>query len=256
MLIPTGKREGRDDDSSSSEVNFPHPAGRYEHGGRRVSERGGLREDARAIQVTEAHLRSTNTSSAKPIEDGQGPSDVKKSAWEEINDFKQVFVEAIANLCGQWAGYVFDHPYRVSIFAFIVAAGAFVGFIPGIAVWLDGAENLYALPHTQAKNDGLLHNNIFHDALALPNFVLITSDPPGDNIFTWEHLNAAYQIDQLVRGKVVDPVGGRRLALPAIPPYMPGVTAASLSRANRAAAQNSTLVRYDTDTRAGSVDTR
>lgn len=158
-------------------------------------------------------LSDDNGTISSISESNIGPSIGRKGVLEEINEFKSNFVHFISNLCGQWAGIVYDHPYKISLIGYIVAFGSLFGFVPGIAQWVDGAENLYALPHTQAKNDGLLHNSIFHDSLSLANFVIITSDPPGSNIFTWEHLRSAQQIDNLVRGKAVDPLKGRRIGL-------------------------------------------
>lgn len=158
---------------------------------------------------------------------------------KEINTFKETFVEGLSELCGKWAGIVYDHPWKVIILGVIVALGSLIGFLPGIAFWLDGAENLYALPQTQAKNDGIIHNALFKESLTLPNFAIVTTDPPGDNVFTWRHLSTALQIDQLIRGKFVDPVKGRRVAIPALPKFYPGIRAAEFRRKHKG--ENSTL---------------
>eukprot|EP01053_Blabericola_migrator_P009454 Blabericola_migrator_1__9453@NODE_511_length_7942_cov_30_679492_g392_i0_p1_GENE_NODE_511_length_7942_cov_30_679492_g392_i0NODE_511_length_7942_cov_30_679492_g392_i0_p1_ORF_typecomplete_len1629_score239_01Patched/PF02460_18/2_4e116Sterolsensing/PF12349_8/4_4e26Sterolsensing/PF12349_8/1_8e04Sterolsensing/PF12349_8/8_7e02MMPL/PF03176_15/2e02MMPL/PF03176_15/1e07MMPL/PF03176_15/2_3e11ACR_tran/PF00873_19/1_5e03ACR_tran/PF00873_19/1_4e03ACR_tran/PF00873_19/3_2e06FtsX/PF02687_21/1_1e03FtsX/PF02687_21/1_ len=184
--------------------------------------------DTDSSKYSQDHRQDAPTSESSQTKGDK--SHAQKSIMEEIGEFKENFVESVAVLCGRWGGFVFDHPFAVSVFAILVAAFAVVGLIPGIAKWLDGAENLYTLPHTQAKNDGLVHNTLFNDALTLANFVLITSDPPGENIFTWEHLTTAQQVDNIVRGKMIDPVRGRRIALPALPEYLPGVTAATLNQ--------------------------
>lgn len=158
-----------------------------------------------------------------------GPPPAERSVFQEVGIFKESFVESIADLCGWWAGIVYDHPHKIIWASLAVAAFACFGFLPGIAQWVDGADTLYALPHTQARNDGILHNSLFSDSLSLANFILITSDPPGENIFTWHHLEYAYQVDQMVRGNVVDLVLGQRIALPPLPEYLPGLRATNLN---------------------------
>lgn len=44
-------------------------------------------------------------------------------------------------------------------------------------------------------------------------FLSLTGSTPGENIFTWEHLNAVRRLDDLIRGKTVDPKHGRRIGI-------------------------------------------
>lgn len=95
---------------------------------------------------------------------------------------------------------------------------AIPGFIPPIAKWIDGADNLYALPVSEARNDGRIHDKLFANAISRASFMVVTSNPPGYNVLTWKALQAAEELDQIAQGLRVDPAG-RLVALPATPKY-------------------------------------
>lgn len=103
--------------------------------------------------------------------------------------------------------HVFD-TYHVWLYHLII-----IGFIPGIPVWIDGAEALYSLPFSTARSQGAVHGVLFNETSTRPSFVLLTGQNPGENVFTWEHLDAVRQIDRLIRGKIVDPKYGRRIGI-------------------------------------------
>lgn len=58
-----------------------------------------------------------------------------------------------------------------------------------------------------------MHQVLFNETNTRPSFVLLTGQNPGENIFTWEHLEAVQQLDRLIRGQTVDPKYGRRIGI-------------------------------------------
>lgn len=95
------------------------------------------------------------------------------------------------------------------------------GFFPPIAKWVDGADSLYALPVSEARNEGIIHDNLFAGSISRANFIIITSNPPGQNILTWETLAWVREVDEMVKGKRIDASSGQLIAIPSIPEFYP-----------------------------------
>lgn len=104
------------------------------------------------------------------------------------------------------------------LFPSLGAMCLFVGFIPGIPQWVDGAEALYSLPYSVSRSEGSVHHAFFNETRTRPTFILVTGTTPGENIFTWTHLEALRQLDRLIRGRAVDGKR-RRVGIPRKPDY-------------------------------------
>lgn len=144
-----------------------------------------------------------------------------KEKINEILEFKEEFVDRLNEYFGMWGCIVFDHPYIVIAVTLLVSIIPVFGFLPSTAVWVDGADRLYALPVSESRNSGVVRDTIFPDGVTRANFMIITSNPPGHNVLNWEILEYAKQIDEMVRGKRVDEKSGLLVALPPLPKFYP-----------------------------------
>ncbi|XP_075591221.1 Niemann-Pick type C1-related protein-like [Dermatophagoides farinae] len=150
--------------------------------------------------------------------------DSNSSFIKDVVFFKINFTEWLSELCKKWGAIVYDHTGKVMISAFCLFLLTLIGFVPGIPNWLEGAFNLYTLPNTEAQKGMIIHETVFNSTLSLPNFLIITTDPPGGNLLTWENLEKVQEIDNLIRGRILDPIDGKRIALPALDKYLPNQT--------------------------------
>eukprot|EP01054_Gregarina_sp_Poly1_P002213 Gregarina_sp_Poly_1__2212@NODE_158_length_12340_cov_321_502159_g140_i0_p1_GENE_NODE_158_length_12340_cov_321_502159_g140_i0NODE_158_length_12340_cov_321_502159_g140_i0_p1_ORF_typecomplete_len1205_score152_51Patched/PF02460_18/2_7e114Sterolsensing/PF12349_8/1_2e27Sterolsensing/PF12349_8/2_6e03Sterolsensing/PF12349_8/1_1MMPL/PF03176_15/1_9e10MMPL/PF03176_15/5_1e08FtsX/PF02687_21/1_8e04FtsX/PF02687_21/1_2e04FtsX/PF02687_21/0_16ACR_tran/PF00873_19/1_6e03ACR_tran/PF00873_19/2_2e02ACR_tran/PF00873_19/ len=135
--------------------------------------------------------------------------------------FKEDFVDKLNELFGRWGCLVFDHAYIVIVSSLLFTIIPVFGFLPSTATWVDGADRLYSLPVSEARNAGVVRDTIFYDGATRANFMIITSNPPGHNVLTWEILEYARQVDELVRGRRVDEHSGLLVAIPAVPKFYP-----------------------------------
>eukprot|EP01071_Lankesteria_metandrocarpae_P008826 Lankesteria_metandrocarpae@DN5062_c1_g1_i5.p1 len=150
-----------------------------------------------------------------------------KSFFAEIRLIKEELVCKINLKFGQWAAFVYRRPYWVLGGSLIVCCCCAIGLIPPFPKWVDGAENLYSLPESMARDHGAMHRNLFSEVYRRPNLIILTAAKPYDdnsdaeydaaeedvNIFTWEYLDVVKRIDSLIRGQAVDPIEGRRVAV-------------------------------------------
>eukprot|EP01053_Blabericola_migrator_P001733 Blabericola_migrator_1__1732@NODE_1466_length_4500_cov_407_695240_g173_i1_p2_GENE_NODE_1466_length_4500_cov_407_695240_g173_i1NODE_1466_length_4500_cov_407_695240_g173_i1_p2_ORF_typecomplete_len333_score83_06_NODE_1466_length_4500_cov_407_695240_g173_i18651863 len=144
-----------------------------------------------------------------------------KDKVNEVLDFKEDFVDKLNELFGVYGCFVFDHPYWVIAVSLLCSIIPVFGFLPSIARWVDGADNLYALPVSEARNAGVVRDTIFAEYLGRANFMIITSNPPGHNVLNWEILEYAKQVDEIVKGKRVDEHSGLLVSLPPTPTFYP-----------------------------------
>ncbi|OEH79263.1 patched family domain-containing protein [Cyclospora cayetanensis] len=135
----------------------------------------------------------------------------------ELLSQKHGVVESIGDGFAWWGGICFRHPVKV-IFGSIVACLVLAsGLLPPTPIWIDGAERLYTLPFSRARDDGILHENLFGDVHGRKSVVILTHKNRGTNILTWEHLEEVRRIDSIIQGKDTDPEMGRKLVIPRSP---------------------------------------
>ncbi|PHJ24988.1 patched family protein [Cystoisospora suis] len=144
-----------------------------------------------------------------------------RRCWRGYNAFckellhqKESIVEAIGEGFAKWGRVCYRYPYHVMIASLIVCAAMASGLLPPTPVWIDGAEKLYSLPYSRARDDGSLHSSYFGDVLGRKSVVILKHKDEGGNILTWKHLEAIQHMDAIIRGREVDPAGSRKLVIP------------------------------------------
>lgn len=140
---------------------------------------------------------------------------------EELMEFKEGFVDKLNEFFGHYGLWVYDHPRRVIIASLLLSIIPAFGLFPPRARWVDGADNLYSLPVSQARNEGIIHDTMFKDVISRAQFLIVTSNQTDDNLLTWDNLKWAREVDDLVRGNRVDASNNRLIAVPATEQFYP-----------------------------------
>eukprot|EP00922_Rhytidocystis_sp_ex-Travisia-forbesii_P001041 GHVS01001475.1.p1 GENE.GHVS01001475.1~~GHVS01001475.1.p1 ORF type:complete len:855 (-),score=147.10 GHVS01001475.1:1-2565(-) len=126
----------------------------------------------------------------------------------ELTHIKLAIIDAGNNFFGRWALIVYRHPYAVICCALLSSLIFGVGLIPGIPQWTDGAENLYSLPYSIARDHRSMHDTFFGDTAKRRNALILTDkEREGDNILKWDLLQQVKRIDGIVRGRDIDSDG-------------------------------------------------
>ncbi|KAH8741467.1 F55F81 [Cryptosporidium ryanae] len=148
--------------------------------------------------------------------DSENKTRVKKvgTFLKQLASIQPDIVDFVANKFGTFGGIIYEYPW------YFIAASVFmtllccIGFIPGIPGWIDSSEQLYSLPYSLARDHGKLHDQLFSSTRSRSQLVVVTSQTPGENIFTWEFIEIVSQLNKLIRGESLDAVGGRRVGVP------------------------------------------
>ncbi|CBZ51687.1 putative Patched family domain containing protein [Neospora caninum Liverpool] len=127
---------------------------------------------------------------------------------------KESIVAAIGEGFGKWALVCYRYPYHVMLASLVLCVAMASGLLPPTPVWIDGAEKLYSLPYSRARDDGALHTSYFGDVLGRKSVVIVKHKDEGTNILTWKYLEVIQHLDAIIRGREVDPVGSRKLVIP------------------------------------------
>lgn len=135
----------------------------------------------------------------------------------ELLSQKHGVVESIGNGFAWWGGVCFRHPIKVICCSLLSCLVLSTGLLPPTPIWIDGAERLYTLPFSRARDDGILHESFFGDVHGRKSVVILTHKVKGTNILTWEHLEEVRRIDAIIQGKDTDPELGRKLVIPRSP---------------------------------------
>ncbi|OII71432.1 uncharacterized protein cubi_00810 [Cryptosporidium ubiquitum] len=122
-------------------------------------------------------------------------------------------VDFIATRFGILGGIIYENPWYFILGSLLLTLICCIGFIPGIPGWVDSAEQLYSLPYSLARDHGKLHDQLFSNTKSRSQLIVVTSQTPGENVFTWEFLEIVSQINKLIRGEALDAVGGRRVGV-------------------------------------------
>ncbi|KFH08529.1 patched family protein [Toxoplasma gondii MAS] len=133
---------------------------------------------------------------------------------QELLVQKESIVAAIGEGFGKWARICYRYPYHVMLASLVLCVAMASGLLPPTPVWIDGAEKLYSLPYSRARDDGTLHTSYFGDVLGRKSVVILKHKVEGSNILTWKYLEAIQHLDAIIRGREVDPVGSRKLVIP------------------------------------------
>lgn len=133
-------------------------------------------------------------------------------------------VESIGDGFAWWAGICFRHPLKVICGSLLACTILSTGLLPPTPIWVDGAERLYTLPFSRARDDGILHENLFGDVHGRKSVVILTHRVKGTNILTWENLEEVRRIDAIIQGKDTDPEMGRKLVIPRSPDVISNVS--------------------------------
>ncbi|KEP65410.1 UNVERIFIED_CONTAM: patched family protein [Hammondia hammondi] len=133
---------------------------------------------------------------------------------QELLVQKESIVAAIGEGFGKWARICYRYPYHVMLASLVLCVAMASGLLPPTPVWIDGAEKLYSLPYSRARDDGTLHTSYFGDVLGRKSVVILKHKVKGSNILTWKYLEAIQHLDAIIRGREVDPVGSRKLVIP------------------------------------------
>lgn len=135
----------------------------------------------------------------------------------ELLHQKHGVVESIGEGFAWWGGICFRHPLKVMGGSLLFCLVLSTGLLPPTPVWIDGAERLYTLPFSRARDDGLLHESLFGDVHGRKSVVILTHKVRGTNILTWEYLEEVRRIDAIIQGQDTDPEMGRKLVIPRSP---------------------------------------
>lgn len=122
-------------------------------------------------------------------------------------------VDFVATRFGILGGIIYENPWYFILGSVLLTLVCCIGFIPGIPGWVDSAEQLYSLPYSLARDHGKLHNQLFSNTKSRSQLIVVTSQTPGENVFTWEFLEIVSQVNKLIRGEALDAVGGRRVGV-------------------------------------------
>lgn len=144
---------------------------------------------------------------------------------KELLQQKHRVVDSISNLFAWWGNFCFNHPRLVmlgSVVSFLVLSA---GLLPPIPQWVDGAERLYTLPQSQARDDGALHAALFADVQSRKTVLILVPEEaeeassPGSedpsNCLSWEAIEWLARADAIVRGREIHPTTRKRLVVPA-----------------------------------------
>ncbi|KAL8440535.1 hypothetical protein Efla_003206 [Eimeria flavescens] len=142
----------------------------------------------------------------------------------ELLSQKHGVVESIGDGFAWWGGICFRHPMKVICCSIIACLILSTGLLPPTPIWIDGAERLYTLPFSRARDDGMLHESLFGDVHGRKSVVILTHRNKGENILTWEHLEEVRRIDAIIQGKDTDPELGRKLVIPRSPEAIAAAT--------------------------------
>ncbi|CDI81095.1 Patched family domain containing protein, putative [Eimeria praecox] len=142
----------------------------------------------------------------------------------ELLSQKHGVVESIGDGFAWWGGLCFRHPLKIICGSIVACLILSTGLLPPTPIWIDGAERLYTLPFSRARDDGVLHENLFGDVHGRKSVVILTHKVKGTNILTWQHLEEVRRIDSIIQGKDTDPEMGRKLVIPRSPDVISKVT--------------------------------
>lgn len=135
----------------------------------------------------------------------------------ELLHQKHGVVESIGDGFAWWGGICFRNPLKVMGCSILFCLVLSSGLLPPTPIWIDGAERLYTLPFSRARDDGLLHESFFGDVHGRKSVVILTHKVKGTNILTWDYLEEVRRIDAIIQGKDTDPEMGRKLVIPRFP---------------------------------------
>lgn len=137
-------------------------------------------------------------------------------AKEKLEASKRRYAEAVKDSFTSCSALIFRYSYWSIGLTLLVSALLGTGLIPGYARVVDGADKLYSLQKSTARTHGLLHSVLFPESRVRQSYILVSvlNDTSVNNVLAWEFLRAVSQIDSLVRGKILDPTTGVRVAIP------------------------------------------
>ncbi|EAK88611.1 patched family protein with 12 transmembrane domain [Cryptosporidium parvum Iowa II] len=211
-------REGKHD----QDLNFTNSRepNREKHG---IMEQG--REIQREIELEREYFRGTERNSEEVKIARNRRNDLNKEKESKVSVKKVgVFLRQLANVqpdivdfvatrFGILGGIIYERPWYFIFGSVLLTLICSIGFIPGIPKWVDSAEHLYSLPYSLARDHGELHNQLFSNTKSRSQLIVVTSQTPGENVFTWEFLEIVSQVNKLIRGEALDAVGGRRVGV-------------------------------------------
>ncbi|CDJ56608.1 Patched family domain containing protein, putative [Eimeria maxima] len=142
----------------------------------------------------------------------------------ELLSQKHGVVESIGDGFAWWGGLCFRHPLKIICGSLVACLILSTGLLPPTPIWIDGAERLYTLPFSRARDDGVLHESLFGDVHGRKSVVILTHKVKGTNILTWQHLEEVRRIDSIIQGKDTDPEMGRKLVIPRSPDVISNVS--------------------------------
>ncbi|KAK6590898.1 F55F8.1 [Cryptosporidium xiaoi] len=132
---------------------------------------------------------------------------------KQLASIQPDIVEFVANKFGAFGGIIYEYPWYFIIASIFMTLLCCIGFIPGIPGWIDSSEQLYSLPYSLARDHGKLHDQLFSSTRSRSQLIVVTSQTPGENVFTWEFIEIVSQVNKLIRGESLDAVGGRRVGV-------------------------------------------
>ncbi|KAJ1604462.1 putative patched-like protein [Cryptosporidium canis] len=149
------------------------------------------------------------------VKDGERKVSMKKVGvfLRQLANVQPDIVDFVANRFGVLGGIIYENPWYFILGSVLLTLVCCIGFIPGIPGWVDSAEQLYSLPYSLARDHGKLHDQLFSNTKSRSQLIVVTSQTPGENVFTWEFLEIVSQVNKLVRGEALDAVGGRRVGV-------------------------------------------
>ncbi|KAH8583047.1 patched family [Cryptosporidium sp. chipmunk genotype I] len=210
-------REGRNDQN----LNFINSR---EHNRDKDAVMEQRREMQKEIEMEREYFRGAERSCEefKSVRDRKNDSNEKgrKVSVKKVGVFLRQLanvqpdiVDFVATRFGVLGGIIYEKPWYFILGSVLLTLVCSIGFIPGIPRWVDSAEQLYSLPYSLARDHGKLHDQLFSNTKSRSQLIVITSQTPGENVFTWEFLEIVSQVNKLIRGEALDAVGGRRVGV-------------------------------------------
>ena len=133
-----------------------------------------------------------------------------KTILREAAEVKETALSRLDVLFGKWGRFCCRRPWWVMAASTVACLLCGLGFLPHFAFWINGAEDLYSLPVSKAREDGAVHRSLFESSYQRTSTVVMTATN-GRNLLTHADVEFARAVDRYVRGETSDPSSGKQV---------------------------------------------
>uniref|UniRef100_A0A0G4F0Z5 SSD domain-containing protein n=1 Tax=Chromera velia CCMP2878 TaxID=1169474 RepID=A0A0G4F0Z5_9ALVE len=150
---------------------------------------------------------------------GKSKAEEKPSCWQKTKKFFGTAMEVrdkALDRFGDWfailAMAIWKYPWLTIIGSVLLCVIFCIGLLPGFFGRVEGAEALYSLPSSEARDAQAIFLERFPESNMRANTLILTSSAgDGRNILTYDFLEKVTGIDRLVRGKARNPKTNKNL---------------------------------------------